>query len=121
MEQAEEATTHNAADSNAVHTRPVVVINLTIGLVQPIRSCDTESGPGGQMPHSGPIQQTSAWTRSDGSGLLLDQRSHSPVTVVAEALSAHIAAHPPGPDGTLFTTRFRHAVPAQLLRDSHLR
>jgi integrase len=26
--------------------------------------------------------------------------------VVAEALSAHIAAHPPGPDGTLFTTRF---------------
>lgn len=26
--------------------------------------------------------------------------------VVAEALSAHIAIHPPGPDGTLFTTRF---------------
>jgi integrase len=25
---------------------------------------------------------------------------------VAEALSEHIPAHPPGPDGTLFTTRF---------------
>ena len=37
--------------------------------------------------------------------------------VVAEALSAHIATYPPGPDGTLFTTRFGTPLPARLLRD----